>query len=343
MGSYHNFLKKYDKDYHIELLEKQSEMICFVSQKLASGKRIQELELIKRLLIYKDKISQSYENYMIEKYNLVIEKQEQMSIKNVLTNEFTVGTGKKTFANSIFLKEEDGDYAVSDSFSNALQNQDFNKMLFDLIEFGVNRYNKNYINRYKNTDLVLYQKYTYEDVCRVLNWSHNEVATNIGGYKYNEETNTFPVFINYEKGEHINESIKYEDRFLTSKKLIALSKQPRTIKSPDIVKNYNADKTDTKIYLFIRKNKDDKESKEFYFMGEIHAIGQPNPVTISNKNAYPKFHLTMHCFLCDVVSGNLTLLEHEDSRWLSANELNSVEWLPADIDVLDKVAKYLNN
>ncbi|MFA9421954.1 MAG: (deoxy)nucleoside triphosphate pyrophosphohydrolase [Sedimentibacter sp.] len=58
---------------------------------------------------------------------------------------------------------------------------------------------------------------------------------------------------------------------------------------------------------------------------------------------YPEFHLTMHCFLCEVVSGELTLLEHEDSKWLSADELHSVDWLPADIDVLGKVVEYLNN
>lgn len=50
---------------------------------------------------------------------------------------------------------------------------------------------------------------------------------------------------------------------------------------------------------------------------------------------YPNFHLTMHCFLCSVISGNLELLEHENARWLSPSELKSVEWLPADIEVLD--------
>ena len=58
---------------------------------------------------------------------------------------------------------------------------------------------------------------------------------------------------------------------------------------------------------------------------------------------YPNFHLTMHCFLCEVVSGDLTLIEHEDSKWLSVNELNCVEWLPADIGVLDKVKEHLGN
>lgn len=50
---------------------------------------------------------------------------------------------------------------------------------------------------------------------------------------------------------------------------------------------------------------------------------------------YPKFHLTMHCYLCTVVSGNLLLLEHEDARWLSGDELDTVKWLPADRSIID--------
>jgi 8-oxo-dGTP diphosphatase len=49
---------------------------------------------------------------------------------------------------------------------------------------------------------------------------------------------------------------------------------------------------------------------------------------------YPAFHLTMHCFLCRLI-GNVTLLEHEAARWLAPDELNSVSWLPADIELID--------
>lgn len=49
---------------------------------------------------------------------------------------------------------------------------------------------------------------------------------------------------------------------------------------------------------------------------------------------YPKFHLTMHCFLCTIISGRLSLLEHEDARWLTMEESDSVKWLPADIEVV---------
>ena len=47
------------------------------------------------------------------------------------------------------------------------------------------------------------------------------------------------------------------------------------------------------------------------------------------------FHLTMHCFLCTVESGSLTLLEHEAARWLAPHELDSVQWLPADWEVIE--------
>lgn len=58
---------------------------------------------------------------------------------------------------------------------------------------------------------------------------------------------------------------------------------------------------------------------------------------------YPKFHLSMKCFLCSVISGELSLLEHEDARWLAMDELHSVKWLPADVEVIDKFLSICNN
>lgn len=56
---------------------------------------------------------------------------------------------------------------------------------------------------------------------------------------------------------------------------------------------------------------------------------------------YPAFHLTMHCILCTLVSGKLTLLEHEAARWLTKETLRSVDWLPADLLILDEIEKVL--
>jgi 8-oxo-dGTP diphosphatase len=57
---------------------------------------------------------------------------------------------------------------------------------------------------------------------------------------------------------------------------------------------------------------------------------------------YPNFHLSMDCFWCTIVSGDVVLKEHEAARWLKANELDSVDWLPADITIIDKIRSGLN-
>ena len=56
---------------------------------------------------------------------------------------------------------------------------------------------------------------------------------------------------------------------------------------------------------------------------------------------YPNFHLTMHCFICNLLSESLHLNEHEAATWLTHETLRSVKWLPADEILLDKIADYL--
>lgn len=52
---------------------------------------------------------------------------------------------------------------------------------------------------------------------------------------------------------------------------------------------------------------------------------------------YPTFHLSMDCFWCEILSGDLVLKEHEAAKWLTKEELNSVDWLPADVTLIDKI------
>ena len=58
---------------------------------------------------------------------------------------------------------------------------------------------------------------------------------------------------------------------------------------------------------------------------------------------YPRFHLSMQCFVCSVISGHLSLLEHEDARWLAKDELDSVKWLPADVEVVSIILGRMYN
>ena len=56
---------------------------------------------------------------------------------------------------------------------------------------------------------------------------------------------------------------------------------------------------------------------------------------------YPNFHLSMDCFWCEIVCGDLNLKEHEAARWLDKESLYSVDWLPADISIIEKIKEKL--
>lgn len=55
------------------------------------------------------------------------------------------------------------------------------------------------------------------------------------------------------------------------------------------------------------------------------------------EHDYPTFHITMHCFWCTIKKGSLTLKEHEAAKWVTVNELDTVDWLPADMRIIDLV------
>ena len=54
---------------------------------------------------------------------------------------------------------------------------------------------------------------------------------------------------------------------------------------------------------------------------------------------YPEFHLSMRCYWCSLISGNLVLKEAEDAKWLDVETIDSVKWLPADITLIDEIKK----
>lgn len=165
-----------------------------------------------------------------------------------------------------------------------LSDKDFRSIIEELVDFGLARYERDYRDSDSQSGFALYRKYTYEDVCRILNWAHNEVPLNIGGYKYDDRTKTFPIFINYDKADDISDTTRYEDYFTTSNTLIAISKSGRTRKSTDVVNMLEAKQRGIKVELFVRKNKDDKISKEFYYLGSMQAKGVAQEFVMANTD-----------------------------------------------------------
>ena len=279
LGSYYKFLVKY---------EDEEKVIEFVSKKLANGKRIQELQILKRILTYAHGLSKiglfAGLSEDMREYGKNISQDQKENIVNVMTNKFPAGASKKTYSQCVFMEQEGNDYKPTKLFMQMLANDEFYGVLQELVDFGISRYERDYKNTYDQTDLVLYQKYTYEDVCRLLNWEQNEVPLNIGGYKFDKKTKTFPVFINYDKAEDISDTTKYEDHFIPGfrDRLIAISKSGRNLQSEDVQNFLKAKERGIQVELFVRKNKDDKVSKEFYYLGHMTASGNTKEFTMTN-------------------------------------------------------------
>lgn len=288
LGSYYKFLVKYEKDYKIRLSQEEEKIVEFISKKLANGKRIQELQLLKRTLLYANGLSKcglfTGLSQDLLTYGKSISKEQQENIINVMTNEFPAGSSKKTYSQCVFIEKEGSDYRPTKTFLEMLSNRDFYNVIKELVDFGISRYERDYKQSYDVTDFVLYQKYTYEDVCRLLNWEQNEVPLNIGGYKYDKKTKTFPVFINYDKSDDISDTTKYEDHFVPGfrDRLIAISKSGRSLQSEDVQNFLKAKERGIRVELFVRKNKDDKISKEFYYLGHMTASGNTKEFTMPN-------------------------------------------------------------
>ena len=267
-GSYQAFLHKYDSDFDACFNNQQYGILEFISRKFASGMRIHELSLLK-ILVEDASMIDLWELLLEKKYCIKINEKDRISVRRVLSNNFFRGT---QVSPSLIDTESNG-FAPSKELIHAISNPQFKEVLIELLEFGIYRYQRDYSKNYQGTSFNLYKKYTYQQVCWLLNWKKEEVSLNIGGYKYDQYSKTYPIFINYDKSEDITATTKYEDRFEDQSNLTAISKSQRTLTSDDVDNAIHARERGILIPLFVRKNKDDRTSKEFYFLGTMEHNG----------------------------------------------------------------------
>lgn len=121
LGSYYKFLVKYEKEYTIRLSKEEENVVEFVSKKMASGKRIYELEMLKRLLKYQHGIVDLLKKSLREKYNCSMDDNCVENVVNIMTNEFPTSTAKKRYAQCVFLEKEGSDYGVSKLFGESVE------------------------------------------------------------------------------------------------------------------------------------------------------------------------------------------------------------------------------
>ena len=258
-SSYYGFLAKYEKDYTGKLSPLQAKMLSYLSGRFGNGKRVAEALLIESIINNKNTNADFFKEQLLKRFGIDASDDLLKNIVLNLSNQFNLTGDQKERNKDVVFVEPIGteDFRIADAFNRALNDEtssDFIVQLNDLIAFIYQRYDLRYSKRYRCMDLTLNEKYSYEDIPRLLNWSKYISAQIIGGYRYDDETNTLPVLVNYNKED---DAIAYEDHFENEEYLIALSKTNRKVDSKDaeIIFRKQPEYKNTKILLFVRKNK----------------------------------------------------------------------------------------
>ena len=278
--SYYNFLMRVEPDYQIRLSQDAARRIAWLSRKLGNAVRLSETIVLRSLLAGEHNLKVRLVRNLATACGYEATQAHLRSVENMLTNNFerTEQDREKQSGMTFIAVTPNGEWEADPGFVQALGDANFRHMVEDLCTFVERRWQALYSSRYKSTMLSLGASYTYDDVCRLLDWDKLMPSQNIGGYFYHAGTKTLPIFINYDKP---NDAIPYEDRFLSRQELLFLSKTNRRTDSNDARRmTRQTPYEDTTIYLFVRKNKDDNEAKSFYFLGEIEACAPPNDVTL---------------------------------------------------------------
>ena len=308
---YHTFLKYVEKDYGATFEEEELATLRFISKKLIKGIRPHELVILSCLKYNKYFTVAQVEKYLKDKYGLENQFESIKSAINVLSmNFYRKETSDDYQANTIqFVSDEDIDienmffdfdkniyndlknnkdykFEISSLFRKCLTNFTYLNHLEDSLKYGLYKYENVYedVNPFK-----LYEKYSREDVLRLLNWERFMNGQNIGGYKI--KYNTCPIFVTYNKKEDISETINYEDHFIDKETFNWMSRNNRKTSSPELepLINYNGINTQ----LFIQKSND--EGIEFYYIGKLTPLSYRQVYRNIDGRDHPivnfKFHI----------------------------------------------------
>nr|WP_238566946.1 DUF3427 domain-containing protein [Nonlabens ulvanivorans] len=283
--SYFNFVSKVDKSFEVELSAKAIKLLELFSKEINNSKRIEESIILKetiqsgslKLIKFKQIVEESY------KYSVSPETIE--SCVDNINFEFVreKKNNKLVTVREIYdfniLKKENAVFIFHEQFEVFLENKIFKSFLLDSIDYSISSFNKEYKFEDWIDGFQLYRKYSRKDVFRILNFSENPVAQNVGGYLVSVDNKNCPIFVNYHKEDDISESTKYEDKFLSPKEFDWMSKSNRKINSKD-VQSILGKNGNIRLPLFIKKNND--EGTDFYFMGNVNP--QLNNVEQSSMN-----------------------------------------------------------
>ena len=254
--SYYNFVQKVDKTFDKPLDKKLSELLELFSKEINNAKRIEESLILIELITNKELSISKLKEIIFNKYQY---KPSAKTIASCILNlNFTFVRKEE----KVILLEKNA-FKLHNEFIKILSNETFKEFLLDSINYSIYTFKKNFTRDYYKDGLLLFNKYSRKDVCRLLNWE-NDTSSTIYGYRTRNETT--PCFVTYHKSDDIEDTIKYNDYFVSPSVFAWESRSNRKLSSQEIKNVINS----KRVLLFVKK--EDAEGTDFYYLGDVSII-----------------------------------------------------------------------
>lgn len=256
--SYFNFVLKVDKEADYKLTNELSDLLELFSIEINNGKRVEDSLILFELVVNgnDDLNVEDLKKMVGEKFGYKVDDEIIVSACSNLNFNFI----RKEQS---IITSDNGTIKLHSDFKVNLENKVFRSFLIDSINYSLGVFNKSFNLELFNKGFILYEKYSRKDVCRLLNWD-NDISSTIYGYRTNK--NVTPCFVTYHKSNQIEDSINYNDYFVSPSIFAWESRSNRKLKSSEIQRVI----TSERILLFIKKA--DSEGTEFYYMGDVSIV-----------------------------------------------------------------------
>lgn len=261
--SYYRFLAGAEPDMVNALSEDEQLVIEYLSRNIANGMRPHELMTLLQVAQGKPVDREMLEGELLEYFSISLDEESFDSTVRVLDKTFLNTQSEKNAYAGLELIEFDGEtIGRGTSLEELLSSPSFHDAFFDIIEFGLRRYEEKYLP--SDDPFRLYEKYTRKDACRLLNWPTDDSSTIYG---YRVKHGTCPIFVTYNKQDNIASSTQYEDVFIDPDTFSWMTRSRLTLDSPEVKQIIEAQKSGLKIHLFTKKS--DSEGGDFYYLGPV--------------------------------------------------------------------------